>query len=108
MRNFFKRQYERIHPALRRLLGYMPEQRWNMVGAVFFMVLAATTSSLIAVLFGKLTDLGFYQQQAWVVLAAPIGLVLVACLHGGSMFMSNYLLARASQSILFPFARSVD
>lgn len=101
MRNFFKRQYERIHPALRRLLGYMPEQRWNMVGAVFFMVLAATTSSLIAVLFGKLTDLGFYQQQAWVVLAAPIGLVLVACLHGGSMFMSNYLLARASQSILF-------
>lgn len=82
-------------------MGYMPEQRWNLGGAVFFMLLAATTSSLIAVLFGKLTDLGFYQQQPWVVLAAPIGLILVACLHGGSMFMSNYLLARASQSILY-------
>ncbi len=82
-------------------MGYMPEQRWNLGGAVFFMLLAATTSSLIAVLFGKLTDLGFYQQQPWVVIAAPIGLILVACLHGGSMFMSNYLLARASQSILY-------
>ena len=101
MRTFLKRQFEKIHPGLRRLMGYMPEQRWNLGGAVFFMLLAATTSSLIAVLFGKLTDLGFYQQQPWVVLAAPIGLILVACLHGGSMFMSNYLLARASQSILY-------
>ena len=100
MRKFLKRQFEKIHSGLRRLMGYMPEQRWNLGGAVFFMLLAATTSSLIAVLFGKLTDFGFYQQQSWVVLAAPVGLILVACLHGGSMFMSNYLLARASQSIL--------
>ena len=101
MKKFFRKQLDKIHPGLRRLMGYMPEQRWNLGGAVFFMLLAATTSSLIAVLFGKLTDLGFYQQQPWVVLAAPIGLILVACLHGGSMFMSNYLLARASQSILY-------
>lgn len=101
MKKFFRKQLDKIHPGLRRLMGYMPEQRWNLGGAVFFMLLAATTSSLIAVLFGKLTDLGFYQQQPWVVIAAPIGLILVACLHGGSMFMSNYLLARASQSILY-------
>lgn len=82
-------------------MGYMPDQRFNIGGAIFFMLTAATTSSLIAVLFGKLTDIGFYEQQPWIVLAAPVGLILVAILHGGSMFMSNYLLARASQSILF-------
>lgn len=65
------------------------------------MMLAATSSSLIAMLFGKLTDLGFYDQQPWIVLAAPVALIFVACLHGGSMFMSNYLLARTSQAVLF-------
>ena len=65
------------------------------------MLSAATTSSLIAVLFGKLTQIGFYDQQPWVVIAAPIGLIFVACLNGGSMFMSNFLLAKVSQSLLF-------
>lgn len=65
------------------------------------MLLAASTSSLIAVLFGKLTQLGFYDQQPWVVIAAPIGLILVAVINGGSMFMSNYLLSKVSQSVLF-------
>ena len=96
MKKFFKKQIEKLHPGLRRLVGYMPQHKWVLGGAVFFMLLAATTSSLIAILFGKLTDLGFYNQQPWIVIAAPIGLIFVACLHGGSMFMSNYLLARAS------------
>ena len=65
------------------------------------MLTAATTSSLIAVLFGKLTQIGFYDQQPWIVIAAPIGLIFVACLNGGSMFMSNFLLAKVSQSLLF-------
>ena len=65
------------------------------------MLTAATTSSLIAVLFGKLTQIGFYDQQPWIVIVAPIGLIFVACLNGGSMFMSNFLLAKVSQSLLF-------
>ena len=65
------------------------------------MLLAASTSSLIAVLFGRLTQLGFYDQQPWIVVAAPIGLVIVAFLNGGSMFMSNFLLSKVSQSVLF-------
>lgn len=101
MKKLLKKQYEKINPYLRRLISYLPAYRWSLCGAVFFMLLAATTSSLIAVLFGKLTDLGFYDQQAWIVLAAPIALIGVACLHGGSMFMSNYLLARVSQSLVF-------
>lgn len=101
MKKFIEKQYEKLDPNVRRLIAYMPQHRWVLSGAVLFMVVAATTSSLIAMLFGRLTDLGFYDQQPWIVLAAPLALILVAFVHGGSMFMSNYLLARVSQSILF-------
>ena len=90
-----------LSPNLIRLVSYLPKYRWIIAGAIFFMLTAATTSSLIAVLFGKLTQVGFYEQQPWIVVAAPIGLIFVACLNGGSMFMSNFLLAKVSQSLLF-------
>lgn len=90
-----------LSPNLIRLVSYLPKYRWIIAGAIFFMFTAATTSSLIAVLFGKLTQVGFYEQQPWIVVAAPIGLIFVACLNGGSMFMSNFLLAKVSQSLLF-------
>lgn len=92
---------EKLSPNLIRLVGYLSSSRRMIIGAIFFMLTAATTSSLIAVLFGKLTQIGFYEQQPWIVIAAPIGLILVACLNGGSMFMSNFLLAKVSQSLLF-------
>ncbi len=101
MKKFLLKQYEKIDPNLRRLIAYLPTYRWLIVGAIFFMITAAASSSLIAMLFGKLTDLGFYQQKPWVILAAPIGLIIISFLHGGSMFMSNYLLAKTSQSLLF-------
>lgn len=72
-----------------------------ITSAVVFMFFAGLTASLIAVLFGKLTQLGFYDQKPWVVIAAPIGLVLIALINGGSMFMSNFLLSKVSQSVLF-------
>ena len=90
-----------LSPNLIRLVSYLPKYRWIIAGAIFFMFTAATTSALIAVLFGKLTQVGFYEQQPWIVVAAPIGLIFVACLNGGSMFMSNFLLAKVSQSLLF-------
>ena len=96
----FQKTYYRLDPNLRRLFSYLPPYRWWIVFAVFFMVSAAASSSLIAVLIGKLTDIGFYKQQAWIILAAPVGLILIAAMNGGSMFMSNYLLAKVSQSLL--------
>ena len=66
------------------------------------MVLSASTSSLIAVLFGNLTQLGFYDQQPWIVIAAPFALVFIAVLNGGSMFMSNYLLWIGDSDLLKP------
>ena len=89
-----------INPSLKRLLTYLPPYRWQIVLAVVFMVAAGAASSLIATLLGKLTDIGFYNQESWIVVAAPIGLVLISILHGGSMFMSNFLLGKVSQSVL--------
>lgn len=90
-----------IGAPLKRLFLYLKHYRFLICLSVLSMFLAASTSSLIAVLFGKLTQLGFYDQQPWVVIAAPIGLILVAIINGGSMFMSNYLLSKVSQSVLF-------
>ena len=83
-----------------RLATYLPPYKWYIALALFFMVAAGAASSLIATLLGKLTDIGFYNQEPWIVIAAPIALIFISVLHGGSMFMSNYLLGKVSQSVL--------
>lgn len=90
----------RISPSMRRLVGYLPPYRWKIALAIFFMVAAGSASGLIATLLGKLTDLGFYEQDPWIIFAAPIGLIFISILHGGSMFMSNFLLGNVSQSVM--------
>ena len=97
---FFQKLCRRLDPNLRRLFSYLPSYRIWILLAIFFMLSAATSSSLIALLIGKLTDIGFYNQENWGILGAPLGLMLIAALNGGSMFMSNYLLAKVSQSLL--------
>lgn len=90
----------RISPSMRRLVGYLPPYRWKIALAIFFMVVAGSASGLIATLLGKLTNLGFYEQDPWIIFAAPIGLIFISILHGGSMFMSNFLLGNVSQSVM--------
>lgn len=99
-KSFVLRCWNQLDPNLRRLAGYLPPYKGLLIGAVVCMVTSAASSSLVASLLGKLTDLGFYDKQAWIVLAAPLGLIAISFLHGGSMFLSNYLLARASQFML--------
>ena len=96
-----------INPSLKRLVSYLPPYRWMIALAVFFMVGAGVSSSLIATLLGKLTDAGFYNQGTWSVIAVPIGLILISVLHGGSMFMSNYLLGKVSQSVLITLRQQI-
>lgn len=93
-------RYFRLNPSLSRLIKYLPTYRRLIYSAIFFMLTAAVSSSLIAVLIGKLTDTGFYEKQPFIILAAPLGLIFIAALNGGSMFLSNYLLSKASQSLL--------
>ena len=90
----------RFSPSLLRLVGYLGPYRWKIALAIFFMITAGAASGLIATLLGKLTDLGFYEQDPWIIYAAPIGLICISILHGGSMFMSNLILGHVSQSVM--------
>lgn len=90
----------KLNPSLLRLLTYLKPHRGKIAMSIVFMIGAGAASSLIAMLLGKLTDVGFYDQEAWIVVAAPIALIFISVLHGGSMFMSNYLLGKTSQAVL--------
>lgn len=95
-----KRLKSKLNPSLLKLIGYLKPHKGKLIMSVVFMACAGASSSLIATLLGKLTDAGFYDQQEWIVIGAPIALILIAFLHGGSMFMSNYLLGKTSQTVL--------
>lgn len=90
----------KLNPSLLRLVTYLKPHRGKIAMSIVFMIGAGAASSLIAMLLGKLTDVGFYDQEAWIVVAAPIALIFISVLHGGSMFMSNYLLGKTSQTVL--------
>lgn len=90
----------KLNPSLLRLVTYLKPHRGKIAMSIVFMIGTGAASSLIAMLLGKLTDVGFYDQEAWIVVAAPIALIFISVLHGGSMFMSNYLLGKTSQAVL--------
>lgn len=90
----------KLNPSLLRLVTYLKPHRGKIAMSLVFMIGAGAASSLIAMLLGKLTDVGFYDQEAWIVVVAPIALIFISVLHGGSMFMSNYLLGKTSQAVL--------
>ena len=92
--------FEQLPISIQRLLVYLAQYKGKIFISLLFMVLAGLASSLIAKLLGLLTDIGFYNQEAWVVLFAPMGLIAISLMHGLSMFMSNYLLGKVSQSVL--------
>lgn len=49
------------------------------------MIAGGGASSLIALVLGKLTDMAFYQQDAVVVYLAPVALLGISVLHGGTI-----------------------
>lgn len=90
----------KIDPNLRWLASYLPPYKVQIAISIFFMLTAGLASSLIAKLLGSLTDIGFYKQESWIILAAPLALIIISVLHGGSMFMSHYILGKVSQKVL--------
>ena len=88
------------NPYLMRLFRYLPPYKWYIAGAAAAMAAGGGASSLIALILGKLTDMGFYQQDPIVAVLAPAALIGVAALNGGSQYLSSYLLVRVSQSIM--------
>ena len=87
-------------PALTRLFRYALPYKWQLVMASIWIVGAASMSSLTATLLGRLTDLGFYEKEPWVIAAAPATLIGVTLLYAVSTVMSTYLLTKISQSML--------
>lgn len=87
-------------PYLMRLFAYLPPYKWYLVGAALAMAAGGGASSLIALVLGKLTDMGFYEKDPAVAMWAPIALIGISILYGGSRFLSDYLLAYISQEIL--------
>lgn len=96
-----------LSPGLQRLARYLVQYKVSIVLALIAMIGAGAASSLIAVLLGKLTDIGFYQQEPWIIIAAPVGLIFISALNGGSMLASSYLLARISQSVMMTLRREL-
>lgn len=91
---------KRIDPALVRLFGYLKPYKWKLVLASIFLLGSASTSSLTATLLGKLTDLGFYQGEKWIIYAAPAALLGVSLLFAVCSVCSSYVMTDISQSVL--------
>ncbi len=88
------------NPYLMRLFGYLPPYKHYLILAALAMAAAGGASSLIAMMLGKLTDMGFYDKNPAVVYWAPFALIGISVLYGGSQFLSSYWLAKVSQSVL--------
>lgn len=88
------------NPYMMRLFRYLPPYKWLIIGAAIAMVAGGGASSLIALVLGKLTDMGFYDKDPSVIYWAPIALIGISILHGGSQYLSQFLLVRVSQSVL--------
>lgn len=86
--------------SIMRLARYLPPFKWHIAGAIAAMAAGGGASSLIALILGKLTDMSFYGQDPMTVYLAPLALIGISILHGGSRYVSSYLLVRVSQSIL--------
>ena len=88
------------NPYMMRLFRYLPPYKWLIIGAAAAMVVGGGASSLIALVLGKLTDMGFYDKDPSVIYWAPVALIGISILHGGSQCLSQFLLVRVSQNVL--------
>lgn len=88
------------NPYMMRLFRYLPPYKWLIIGAAAAMVVGGGASSLIALVLGKLTDMGFYDKDPSVIYWAPVALIGISILHGGSQYLSQFLLVRVSQNVL--------
>ena len=80
------RLFRQFDPNLLRIYRYLLPHKWRIAFGAVFMAGAASMSSLTATLLGKLTDLGFYQREPWVIAAAPAALIGVTLLFGFCTF----------------------
>lgn len=91
---------EKVDPDLRRLYRYFLPHKWRLAVAVVFLMGSASMSSVTATLLGKMTDIGFYHQEGWIIYAAPLALIGVTLGFAICTVMSTVLMAKVSQAVL--------
>ena len=94
------RLFRQFDPNLLRIYRYLLPHKWRIAFGAVFMAGAASMSSLTATLLGKLTDLGFYQREPWVIAAAPAALIGVTLLFSFCTVASSWIMAKVSQAVL--------
>ena len=99
--------YANKNKTIFRLFLYINQYRTRLFVAILFMIFSAGASSGIALLLGKLTDVGFYKQDPKIVLTAPVFLIVIAGMNGFGMLMSNYCLGKISQSVMMTLRREL-
>lgn len=92
--------FRRMDPNLRRLYAYFLPYKGLLLLAGLFLIGSASTSSITATLLGKITDAGFYNQDPWVIWAAPAALIGVTLGFAVCAVTSAFLMARVSQGVL--------
>lgn len=95
-----KRLLRLADPDLLRIYRYLLPHKWMIALGCVFMGGAASMSSLTATLLGKMTNLGFYEQESWVIAAAPAALIGVTLLFGFCTVASSWVMAKVSQAVL--------
>ena len=91
---------KKLPAGFARLFNYLAPHWKTIAGAVCFMLITAASSSVIALLLGKLTDNGFYEQNGAWLYWSPACLIGISLLHGCSTFGSSYLLQLVTQKVL--------
>lgn len=89
--------------AVRRLFSHVLRYKKWLAVAMCAMVVTAGSSSLIALLVGRLTDKGFYEKDPTAIWWAPGSLLVISLAYGVSSFVSSYFLQKISQDILYKF-----
>ena len=95
-----KRLLRIADPDLLRIYRYLLPHKWMIALGCVFMGGEASMSSLTATLLGKMTNAGFYDQEPWVVAAAPAALIGVTLLFGFCTVASSWVMAKVSQAVL--------
>lgn len=97
MFGFWKRLFD---PDMGRLFTLLTCYKGKLVLTALLLLVAASASSATATLLGKLTDIGFYEEQRWIVFAGPLALLGVSVAAAAASVGSSVLLAQISQDVL--------
>ena len=89
----------RLDRNLTRIYASFLPYKGKLAFCVIFLAGTAGTTSLTAILLGRLADDGFYSEESDILLAAPLLLILVTVVFAACSIMSAFLMADVSLNL---------